>query len=281
MKTEAPKLRILINFWSLLHEADPTTDEGLRKQLSLIQKAGFDAYFSFPNLPNLKKNLQDFGLRFAGRIDSNNASEFEEKIRANLAIDSGPINCQLADHDTPTNAAVALTLALMEESRKQNALVHLEVHRNTCTETPEKTAAIIEAYKNATGELPLVNFDYSHYAIVKHLNPQDFIPRLFEDLPTFQHSNLWHIRPFNGHHCQIPITDGEGNFSPEYKDCRPFIRQALQHWLDGPRPHNEFWVCPEQGTSIGYNLSCFPNVWQDTIALGQDIQEIWQELISL
>jgi len=89
MKTEAPKLRILINFWSLLHEADPTTDEGLRKQLSLIQKAGFDAYFSFPNLPNLKKNLQDFGLRFAGRIDSNNASEFEEKIRANLAIDSG------------------------------------------------------------------------------------------------------------------------------------------------------------------------------------------------
>lgn len=280
MDSRPPALKILINFWSLLDEADPTTEEGLRKQLRLIQEAGFDAFFSFPDLPNLKQNLDEFGLRFAGRIDSADASEFEEKIRSNLAIDCGPINCQLADDDTPVETAIELTLALMGESEKQGARVHLEVHRDTCTETPEKTAAIIAAYKETTGEAPLVNFDYSHPAVIKHLNAEEFIPRLLDDVPTFQQSNLWHIRPFNGHHCQIPITDGKGNFSPEYEDCRPFIRQTLQHWLDGPRPQNELWVCPEQGSTIGYNLSCFPNIWQDTVALGKDIQQVWQELLQ-
>ena len=40
--------------------------------------------------------------------------------------------------------AIELTLSLMAEAEKQNAPVHLEVHRDTCTETPEKTAGIIE-----------------------------------------------------------------------------------------------------------------------------------------
>jgi hypothetical protein len=88
------------------------------------------------------------------------------------------------------------------------------------------------------------------------------------------------MRPFNGHHCMIPITDGKGNFSPEYEDCRPFIRQALKHWLAGPRPNNELWVMPEQGTTIGYNLSCFPNIWQDTVVLGNDIKKIWNEILA-
>ena len=275
-----PKLNILINFWSLLHEADPFDEAGLRKQLGMIKEAGFDAFFSFPDLPNLKQNLQDYGLRFAGRIDTGDPSEFAEKICANLAVGNGPINCQLGDHDTPIDVATQMTVALMKASDSQGARVHLEVHRDTCTETPEKTTAIIANATQAAGEAPLVNFDYSHPAIVKHLVPENYIERLFEDVPNFQRSNLWHIRPFNGHHCQIPITDGEGKFSKEYEECRPFIRQALQHWIDGPRPTNEFWVCPEQGASVGYNLSCFPNIWQDTVVLGKDIQNMWSELTA-
>jgi hypothetical protein len=117
---------------------------------------------------------------------------------------------------------------------------------------------------------------------VKHLTPDHYISRLFDEtnIPVFQQSTLWHMRPFNGHHCMIPITDGKGNFSPEYEDCRPFIRQALKHWLAGPRPTNELWVVPEQGATIGYNLSCFPNIWQDTVVLGNDIKKIWNELLA-
>lgn len=170
----------------------------------------------------------------------------------------------------------------MAEAEKQNALVHLEVHRDTCTETPEKAAAIVAGVLKATGWAPRMNYDFSHPAIVKHLVPENYISRLFDEsnIPVFQQANLWHMRPFNDHHCMIPITDGKGNFSPEYEHCRPFIRQALKHWLVGPRPNNELWVMPEQGTTIGYNLSCFPNIWQDTVVLGNDIKKIWNELLA-
>ena len=99
-------------------------------------------------------------------------------------------------------------------------------------------------------------------------------------MPIFQKSTLWHIRPFNAQHCQVPITDGQGNFSPEYLACRPFVRQALKHWLQGPRPTNTLWVMPEIGTTHEYKLSCFPNIWEDTVALGKDIQKIWAEELA-
>jgi hypothetical protein len=277
-----PTLKIHINYWSLLHEGDPTTEQGLRTHLSLVREAGFQGYCGTSDFPKIKELIQEYGLRFGGAFDAGRVEQFAPKIAALMAIDNGPINCQLADHDTPTDEAVALTIALMAEAKKQNAPVHLEVHRDTCTETPEKAAAIVEGVLKATGEAPLVNYDFSHPAIVKHLLPENYISRLFDEtnIPVFQQSTLWHMRPFNGHHCMIPITDGKGNFSPEYEACRPFIRQAIKHWLAGPRPTNELWVVPEQGTTIGYNLSCFPNIWQDTVVLGNDIKKIWNELLA-
>jgi hypothetical protein len=40
----APTLKIHINYWSLLDEADPTTEQGLRTHLSLVREAGFQGY---------------------------------------------------------------------------------------------------------------------------------------------------------------------------------------------------------------------------------------------
>jgi len=197
-----------------------------------------------------------------------------------LEIDDGPINCQLADHDTPIETAIDLTVAMMSESERQGAEVHLEMHRDTCTETPEKTYAIAEGVKNRAGKYPLINFDFSHPAIVKHLNAANYAERLFENIPLFQQSRLWHIRPFNGHHCQIPVTDGNGSFSPEYAELRPFIRQAFDYWLAGPRPNNAFWVVPELGPVPGYCLSCFPDGWDDTIVLGKGLRAIWAEALA-
>jgi len=282
MKQTKPKLLIHINFWTLLHEADPTTEDGLRKQLSLIKEAGFESYCGRPEFPKIKELIAQYGLRFGALFDAATKEEFAPKIAASMEIDDGPINCQLANDDTPTAQAVELTIALMEEAKKQQARVYLEVHRDTCTETPEKASAIIDGYVNATGEAPMLNFDFSHPAVVKHLTPEKYIERLLtpEVIPHFQRAQLWHMRPFNGQHCQIPITDGAGNFSPEYEDCRPFIRAALKCWLEGPRPGNELWVVPEQGCTVGYNLSCFPNIWQDAVILGNDIKQMWAEELA-
>jgi protein-tyrosine phosphatase len=282
MPENPPALIIHINFWTLLHEADPATEAGLRKQLELIKAAGFNSYCGRPEFPNVKALVKEYGLRFGALFDAQKEDQFAKLIADSLEIDDGPMNCQLANHDTPTDEAIRLTIALMEEADKQGARVYLEAHRDTCTETPEKTKAIRDGYHAAMGKYPPINYDFSHPAVIKHLVPENYIERLLdpETVAHFQQSQLWHMRPFNGQHCQIPITDGKGNFSPEYEDCRPFIREAIKHWLAGPRPGNELWVVPEQGCTVGYNLSCFPNIWNDAVALGKDIQTIWAEELA-
>ncbi len=275
-----PRILIHINDWTFRGQPSPENEWGLDARLAAIKAAGFDSFCGDPAAPGLKEALTRHGLRFGGAFDAASVDQFAPRIRAIMDIDNGPINCQLADHDTPVEKAIELTIALMEEAARQGADVHLEMHRDTCTETPEKTYAIAEGVKRVTGKYPRVNFDFSHPAIVKHLDPGDYAERLFENVELFQESSLWHIRPFNGHHCQIPITDGEGNFSPEYREIQPFIRTALDHWLAGPRPGGTLWVMPELGPFPGYGLSCFPNVWEDCIILGQDVRRIWREAIA-
>lgn len=271
---------IQMSGWTLTGQPSPETPWELDQKLAAVKQAGFDAFTARANTPGLKEALAHHGLRYGGAFDAASEEEFAPRIAAAMAIDTGPINCQLADHDTPVERAIELTIALMEESERQGAQVHLEVHRDTCTETPEKVEAITEGVKAATGKYPLVNFDFSHPAIVKHLPASAFADRLITNVPLFQQCTLWHMRPFNGHHCQVPVTDGKGGWSPEYRDVQPFIRTALDHWLAGPRPGGTLWVVPELGPQPGYGLSCFPNIWEDAVALGNDIRRIWDEAVA-
>lgn len=276
----SPNLVLALNFWTLWGHPTPETAWTPDQGAAAIKEAGFDG-ITYGADAAIKDAVARHGLRYGGAFDTGSAEEFAPKIKACLEIDNGPINCQLGDHDTTVDEAVDLTVKLMEAADAQGAEVHLEMHRDTCTETPEKQYAIIDAYQAKTGRLPRVNFDFSHPGIVKHLNPDNYSERLWENIPCFQQSTLWHMRPFNGHHCQIPITDGNGNFSPEYEDMRPFIKEALTLWLAGPRPNNALWVVPELGpTHGGYGLSCFPSIWEDAQVLGKDIQKLWGEALA-
>lgn len=280
MSTSPPALIIPVNNWTLCDQPTRENQWSWDERMRRIAEAGFDAISCPSDIDDLPALLKKHGLRFCGAFEAAREEQFKPRIAACMAIDNGPINCQLADHDTPVEEGIRLTIALMSEAERQGAHVHLEVHRDTCTETPEKAYAIAEGVKKATGRYPLMNFDFSHPAILKHLDASNYAERLFENIPLFQQSRLWHMRPFNGHHCQVPVTDGRGNFSPEYEDMRPFIRTALSHWLDGPRPGNALWVMPELGPKGGYGISCFPNSWEDAIVLGHDIRKIWNELVD-
>jgi hypothetical protein len=276
-----PSLIILINFWTLWNQK---TTEGeswdTGEMIRAVAEAGFDAFTCPADRPGLKELLRKYNLRFGAAFDARTREEIETRIREGLAVDNGPMNCQLADHDTPVEEAIELTLFLMEESERQGADMHLEMHRDTCTETPEKTYAIAEGFKKRTGRYPKINFDYSHPGSLKHLNASNYASRLFENIPLFQQSTLWHMRPFNGHHCQVPVTNGSGRFSPEYEEMRPFIREGFDHWLAGPRPGNALWVVPEVGPKFGYGLSCFPDSWSDAQVLGNDMRELWKEALA-
>lgn len=282
-KDETPRLLICGSFWSMGNYPSPENPFSVEQKVEAIQAAGFDAFTGRSNLDNqkqLKRLVQESGLRFGGAFDADCREQIVERIALQLEVDNGPINCQLCDHDTPVEEGIELAITLMEEAERQHADVYLEMHRDTCTETPEKMYAIIDGYEKATGKKPKVNFDYSHSAIVKHLNPKDYTERLLIRPDLQQMGNLWHMRPFNGHHCQIPITDGKGSLSPEFEDIKPFILDVLKCWLSGPRPNNELWVVPELGPYKGYGLSCFPPIWEDAIVLGNQIRELWNEALN-
>src|SRR5205085_225144 len=154
--------------------------------------------------------LKKYGMLVVGYIGSGKAAEFPATVKANKEMGAQHINVQLADEDTLTPEALGLTLLMMQEGQKQGVEPAIEVHRDTCTETPEKTYALADAYQKVTGELLPMTWDFSHLSVVKHLHPGNFAQRLIIRPDLIQRAQQFHLRPFNGHHCQIPVTDGKG-----------------------------------------------------------------------
>ena len=124
--------------------------------------------------------LRKHGMRFSGGFDADSEDQFGPLIEEHLKAGAETINVQLANHDTPVDRGIELTVALMKEADRQKANVHLEVHRDTCTETPEKAYAIADGFRQATGNILRMNVDHSHFAVVKHLRPEEFSERLLD-----------------------------------------------------------------------------------------------------
>jgi hypothetical protein len=124
-----------------------------------------------------------------------------------------------------------------------------------------------------------MTFDFSHLSVVKHLSPP-FAPRLLARPDLIQRAQQFHFRPFNGHHCQIPVTDGKGNLTAEVKNYLVFVEEVLKTWLAGRQDGREIFVCPEMGPVVsGYNLSTLPSSWEDAKVLRVEIDKIWRKLV--
>lgn len=192
------------------------------------------------------------------------------------------MNVQLAAHDVPTPEALQLTLALMKEAKALGLEPAIETHRGTATETPEKFYALADAYAEAAGELLPVSWDFSHFAVVKHLLPENFVERLIVRPDLIQRAQHFHLRPFNGHHVQVAITDGKGGLTQEVQDWLPFAEAVLGCWLEGNAgTDREIFLCTELGPlEGGYRLSTFPNSWEDAKVLRVEIDKMWRRLTA-
>jgi len=97
-----------------------------------------------------------------------------------------------------------------------------------------------------------------------------------------QRAQQFHFRPFNGHHVQVPITDGHGNLTQEFLDWLPFAEALLKCWLEGNADSGrEIFICPELGPiEGGYKLSIFPNSWEDAKVLRVEIDKLWKRLTA-
>lgn len=256
-------------------------DWSLDQKLDAIAAAGFDGVCWAPS-PELTEGCARRGLIFLGGMVSADPAAFPQIFNDLHLSGTRHVNVQLGTDDLLTPQALDLTLTLMREAKQRTLLPAIESHRGTCTETPEKLYALADAYQQATGDLLPISWDFSHIAVVKHLVPSNFVERLLLRPDLIQNAQQFHFRPFNGHHAQVPITDGRGNLTQEFHDWLPFAETLLRLWLDANRnTPREIFICPELGpVEGGYALSTFPNSWEDAKILRIEIDKLWRRVIE-
>lgn len=278
MKTP-PVLRHIVNLWTLVDHPTAKKPWSLERQLEEAKAAGFDGFTTFARKEH-GRLARKLDLRVVGFISVRKAADFRRLIQENLDNGAVSINVQLADHDTTVEQSIKLVVRLQELADRLGAKCSLEIHRDTCTETPEKTYAIAEGYRRATGELLPITWDFSHFSVVKHLAPP-YWERLLVEPKLIRRAEQFHFRPFNGHHCQIPVTDGKGNLSVELLQWLPLLDKTLEMWLAGRQGGRELFAVPELGpVNGGYNLASLPSSWEDAKVLRTLIDKSWKKAVK-
>jgi sugar phosphate isomerase/epimerase len=276
-----PTLHHIAARWSLLQYPSPDKEWTLDQKFAEIKNAGFDGVIH-PPIPELSTLAGKYGLSVLGNVVSSCASDLPGLLRANAECGAHHINAHVGNDNNTLGEAVELAILLVQEGRNLGLETAVEVHRGTCTETPEKAYALADVYQRRTGELLPITWDFSHFAILKHLVPDAFIDKLLIRPDLIQRAQQFHFRPFNGQHSQVPVTDGKGNLTQEVRDWFPFAEAVLQCWLDGNgNTDRDIYVCPEMGPIVsGYNLSTSPNNWEDAKILRVEIDKVWKKLIK-
>jgi hypothetical protein len=276
-----PALRQIANLWTFMEHPSKQTEWALERKLDAICEAGFAGVCWAPS-ELLQKGAEARGLIFVGGMASGDPLAFPALLEELRHAGAHHVNVQLGSDELLTPEALKLSITLLKQAHVLGLEPAIETHRGTCTETPEKLYSLAEAYKQETGKLLPVSWDFSHYAVVKHLIPENFTSRLIRDPQLIQNSQQFHFRPFNGHHAQLPITDGHGNLTSEVRDWLPFAAAILRCWLQGNLSRDrEIFICPELGPIVGgYSLSSFPDSWSDAILLKKEIDRLWTEAIA-
>jgi hypothetical protein len=273
----APRLRIIANLWSLWDYPSAKREWSLEKKVAAVKEAGFDGFSGVMGKDH-HRLARKYDLCTVGFISSDKPSEFATLIRKNIDGGARRINVQLANHDTPMEEAIQMAVRIVAEGDRLGVPCDIEIHRDTSTETPEKTYAIAAAFRERTGRLLPMTWDFSHFAVVKHLRPP-FWERLIEDEALIQHALQFHFRPFNGHHCQVPVTNGRGRRSLEFNEWIPVLDKTLETWLAVDQSGREVFACPELGpVRGGYNLAQLPNSWDDAKILRGIIEKTWKRV---
>lgn len=270
-----PKLLCFGGAWGIM---DDPQHRGItrREAMMMNKKAGFDGVAVGADGEMIRETYE-IGLERLTGISCNEET-FPGQLLLGHSTNSRRINVQFYDHDTPPKVAVRGWLKLEKFAEQLGANVDLEVHRDTCTETPEKTWEIAERYHQATGRMIRMNFDFSHFALVKHIGTP-YASRLLDRPELIQNARQLHLRAFNGHHCQIAVLDGRGKLTPEGRDYLDFVDALLKCWLKGAKPGDELCILPEQLTWAGYQLTTFPPVWGDMCAIMHQARKTWAEAL--
>jgi len=264
-------LHLFGSLWSLRQHPSRAREWSWAKKLTKLQAAGFDGVFS-PPIPALRERGD---LRYLAVASFGVGHEVEPVLAEAKKLGAVAIDIQLCDYDTAPEAAVAVVLKIRAAAKNHELPFAVELHRDTITETPEKSLALWMAYRAATGEDLPCCIDHSHFAVVRHLAPP-FWERLREPESLLQAATQFHLRPFNGHHCQIPVLNHSGRRTPEYRDWLNYAKELFAY-LQAQPGAAPVLVVPEIGNAApAYRLSTFPDTWCDVVAVAADLRALWK-----
>ena len=213
-KAGSRPLWLFASLWTLRRYPSLRREWSWGRKFAAIWAAGFEGVFS-PPLPVLAERG---ALRYLGVTSLGKGAAVEPALRAIKELGALAVDIQLGDYDTPLPDAVKLARRIGAVARELDLPFAIETHRDTFTETPEATLALSRAYRKATGAILPLCLDHSHFAVVRHLAPGTFWERLSSPSELLASAVQFHLRPFNGHHCQIPVLAANGRRTPEYRD---------------------------------------------------------------
>ncbi len=267
----ARPLWIFATLWSLRQYPTLAREWSWARKFAAIRDAGFNGIFSPPR-PELAERG---GLRYLAVTSLDRPAQVRAAFTAATALGALAIDVQLGDYHTPLRRAVALARRIDDVAQELGLPYAIETHRDTFTETPEATTALGRAfYRETRRRLPLC-LDHSHFAVVRHLAPGAFWDRLSQPGELLRAATQFHLRPFNGHHCQIPVLDARHRRTPEYQDWLVYAAALFAH-LAGEKRRDPVLVVPELGHAApAYGLSCFGDTWRDVLVLHRDLRTCW------
>lgn len=276
-KKSPPKIFHLESLWTLKAAGSRGRELIIDHKLAHAKRAGFDGVLG-PTVLVSGELAAKHGLVFVASEDIGSPKQAGPTLKAVKATQVRCLNVQVLDHDTPALQAVDLTRRIMNTADDLQVDVSIEVHRDTCTETPEKTYALAAAFEKLEKRPLKLTWDFSHLALVKHLSPP-YWEQLAQRVDLIQHAQQFHFRPFNGQHCQIPVSGRSGSLTPEFLDWLAFAEKVIECWLATANSEREMFVCPEQGASGGYLLSVFGNPWRDAQVVRREVDRLWKRLL--
>ncbi|MDP6037523.1 MAG: xylose isomerase, partial [Candidatus Latescibacteria bacterium] len=276
---QKPEIRVMAADWSLRDYPTAGRPWSLETKVKKVKEAGFDGMSSGANA-ELAAELQKNGMELVGGVDVGSKKDADAKMKAFADVGTIHVNVQLCDHDTPTKDALKVARQVVKAGIKFNIKPAIEIHRDTCTETPEKAFALAKAYEKKYKKKLRMKFDHSHPAIIKQIRPTEYWARLSERTDLLQMHELIHFRPFTGSHCQTPVTDGKGRgrLDRDFKVWLDnYLEPVLAAWLKGVKSGKTLYAVPELGPQgSGYALACFPDIWKDAIREKDEILKVWR-----
>ncbi|MBC7369700.1 MAG: hypothetical protein H7343_23270 [Undibacterium sp.] len=271
MKPPRP-LHLYASLWTLRQYPTRAREWTWEKKFAAIRAAGFDGVFS-PPIPALASRGP---LRYLAVTSLGVAADCAAPFAAARALGAEAIDVQLCDHDTPLRAALAVVKKIRAASLAHHLPFAIETHRDTFTETPEATLALARAYRAATGATLPLCLDHSHFAVVRHLAPDQLWPRLREPAALLAAAAQFHLRPFNGHHAQLPALTPAGHRTPEYRHWLDYAAALLAHERARPTIAPLPIVVELGHAAPAYRLASFPDTWRDARAVAADLRRLWR-----